>query len=177
MTKIIGITGLAGSGKSTIADTLAQDFGFVRVKMAGPLKSMLRAIGLADAEIEGELKNKPCPLLGGITPRHAMQTLGTEWGRKCINENLWVDLWSESTCSALELGDARGVVCDDVRFANEADAVRRIGGEIWGVSRDGVLPGTHSSETELAQIAPDVLIRNGGTLSDLHDTVFALMRR
>jgi hypothetical protein len=106
-----------------------------------------------------------------------MQTLGTEWGRNCIHPNLWVDLWGESACSALEFGDARGVVCDDVRFANEADAVRRIGGEIWGVSRDGVLPGTHSSETELAQIAPDVLIHNGGTIEDLQDTVFALMRR
>ena len=176
MTKIIGITGLAGSGKSTIADILVYDFDFVRVKMAGPLKSMLRAIGLGDAEIEGELKNEPCRLLGGMTPRHAMQTLGTEWGRKCINENLWVNVWRESACYALEYG-ASGVVCDDVRFANEADAVRRIGGEIWGVSRDGVLPGTHSSETELAQIAPDVLIRNGGTVEDLQDTVFALMRR
>ena len=176
MTKIIGITGLSGSGKSTIADILVRDFGFVRVKMAGPLKSMLRAIGLADAEIEGELKNKPCALLGGITPRHAMQTLGTEWGRNCIHKNLWVDLWADDASSALDYG-APGVVCDDVRFANEGDAVRRIGGEIWGVSRDGVLPGTHSSETELAQIAPDVLIRNGGTLSDLQDTVFALMRR
>jgi hypothetical protein len=177
MTKIIGITGLSGSGKSTIADILVYDFDFVRVKMAGPLKSMLRAIGLGDAEIEGELKNEPCPLLGGMTPRHAMQTLGTEWGRKCIHENLWVDLWSEGACSALELGDAPGVVCDDVRFANEADAVRRLSGEIWGVSRDGVLPGTHSSETELAEIVPDVLISNGGTIEDLQDTVFALMRQ
>jgi len=176
MTKIIGITGLAGSGKSTIADILEFDFGFVRVKMAGPLKSMLRAIGLGDAEIEGDLKTKPCALLGGVTPRHAMQTLGTEWGRNCIHPNLWVDLWGEDVCSALDYG-APGVVCDDVRFANEAAKVRSFGGEIWGVSRDGVLPGTHSSETELAHIAPDVLIHNGGTIEDLQDTVFALMRK
>ena len=177
MTKIIGITGIAGSGKSTIADILVRDFGFVRVKMAGPLKSMLRAIGLGDEHLEGDLKTASIHMLCGKTPRHAMQTLGTEWGRECIGPDFWVNVWCENVWHALEYGECGGVVCDDIRFANEADAVRRIGGEIWGVSRDGVLPGTHSSETELAHIAPDVLIHNGGTIEDLQDTVFALMRK
>ena len=42
---------------------------------------MLYQLGLGEAHIEGALKEVPCELLGGKTPRYAMQTLGTEWGR------------------------------------------------------------------------------------------------
>jgi hypothetical protein len=79
--RLIALTGYAGSGKSTLADILACEHGFTVVKFAGPLKAMLRALGLDEREIEGDLKEQPCQLLAGHTPRRAMQTLGTEWGR------------------------------------------------------------------------------------------------
>jgi hypothetical protein len=175
MPKIIGITGLAGSGKSTIADILEYDFGFVRVKMAGPLKAMLRAIGMSDVHIEGELKHSEQPMLCGKTPRHAMQTLGTEWGRKCIGENFWTGLFTEAACDVID--NVGKVVCDDVRFANEADTIRRIGGMIWGVTRPGVASGKHESETGIAEIEPDHVIVNGGTIEDLQDAVWGLVLR
>lgn len=119
---IVGFSGRIGSGKTYAADHLVAKYAFVRKKMAGPLKDMLRAIGLTDEHIEGRLKEKPCDLLCGRTPRHAMQTLGTEWGRNIIAEDLWIRLWEHS------IRGLERVVVDDVRFANEADAVRRAGG-------------------------------------------------
>jgi hypothetical protein len=62
--------------------------GFARVRFAGPLKAMMAALGCTNAEIDGDRKEVPCDLLGGKSPRWAMQTLGTEWGRKLIGDDL-----------------------------------------------------------------------------------------
>jgi hypothetical protein len=59
----VALTGLAGSGKSTAALHLVNRHGFERVRFAGPLKAMVRALGLTDREIDGDLKEVPCGLL------------------------------------------------------------------------------------------------------------------
>lgn len=152
--KIIGFTGPIGSGKSYAAQYLRDRHGYAIHKMASPLKNMMRAIGLTEDHIEGKLKHDPCDLLCGATPRHAMQTLGTEWGRNCINENLWVNLWE----SSLPPGP---VVCDDVRFGNENDAIKRLGGKVIRIEgkeqKDTLL---HSSEM-FEGVYPDYSIWNG----------------
>jgi hypothetical protein len=61
--QIIAFTGLAGSGKSTAAKHLCTRHGFERVRFAGPLKDMMRALGLTEREIEGDRKESPCALL------------------------------------------------------------------------------------------------------------------
>lgn len=77
---VIALTGLAGSGKSTASKYLVEKHGYQLVKFAGPLKDMLRAIGFGEDDIEGNGKELSNSLLCDKTPRHAMQTLGTEWG-------------------------------------------------------------------------------------------------
>lgn len=168
--EIIGIVGQAGVGKTTVADLLA-NAGYKRVKMAAPLKAMLRALGLTDRELEGDLKHEPCRLLGGKTPRHAMQTLGTEWGRELIDPDLWLTAWSEEAVRVLA-GTAAGAVCDDMRFANEADMIRRLGGtvvKVVGPRRSGMADAAygHQSETQIESITPDVVIQNFGGPAEL----------
>src|SRR5262245_6513313 len=92
MRRIIGLTGKLKSGKTEAALHLCKK-GFTRVRFAGPLKNMMTCLQLTDAEIEGMLKEQPCDLLCGKTPRYAMQTIGTEWGRALIGEDLWVNAW------------------------------------------------------------------------------------
>lgn len=132
---IIALTGLAGSGKSTAAKHLVEKHGFTLVKFAAPLKDMLRPLGLGDREIEGDLKEVPCALLGGRTPRHAMQTLGTEWGRECMDPDLWIRIALKRAAAELDQGGK--VVMDDCRFPNEAEAVLARGGSIVRITRDG----------------------------------------
>lgn len=142
---IIGLTGYAGSGKSTVAKHLVAAHGFTLVKFAGPLKAMLRALGLGDRELEGDLKEKPHPLLGGCPPRYAMQTLGTEWGRTLIHTDLWVNAAMEMVADVLDHGGR--VVMDDCRMPNEAQAIIDRGGFIARVTRPGFGPvNGHSSE-------------------------------
>ena len=96
--KLVGITGRKYHGKDTVARELVLN-GFSIVRFAGPLKDMMRAFyrahdineAVIERKIEGDLKEHPCPLLRGKTPRYAMQTLGDEWGRQLISADLWTE--------------------------------------------------------------------------------------
>lgn len=151
---IIGFTGRAGCGKSTAALHLVQRHGFIRVRFAGPLKAMLLALGLTPEHVDGSLKEQPCELLCGKSPRQAMQTLGTEWGREIMGGDFWVSAWQQAAQNAGPL-----VVVDDVRFANEADAIRAMGGVVIKIERpETVAVCPHASESGEARA--DFLIRN-----------------
>ena len=113
MPRVIGLCGEIGSGKSVIAQILSEDHGFVRLKMTDPLNAMLRALGLNDYDLEGDGKEKPCAVLVGATPRHAQQTLGTEWGRNLIAPNIWTMHWSRAATDVLDHG-GRVVCCGAV---------------------------------------------------------------
>jgi hypothetical protein len=130
---VIALTGEAGSGKTEVANYLTYGHGFTPVKFAGPLKAMLaafyREVGLDDQEIsdrlEGHLKEVPDAYLMGKTPRHAMETLGTEWGRVAIHGDLWINAWGA------KVNRVKGaVVVDDCRFDNEAELSRAMVGTV-----------------------------------------------
>jgi len=161
--RVIALTGLAGSGKSTVAGMLA-DYGYALVKFAGPLKAMLREVGLTVNEVEGSRKEIPIDFLCGKTPRQAMQTLGYEWGRKCIGEDFWVNAWMQ------DVRRFRHVVVDDCRFPNEAHAVRQMGGVIWSIEGRGGIAGNHASESGIGS-APDRVIVNKGPVTELRAAV------
>lgn len=141
---IVAFTGLAGAGKSTAAAHLVKSRGFERVRFAGPLKAMMKALGCTDAEIDGDRKEVPCDLLGGKTPRQAMQWLGTEWGRDLIDSNLWIRAWRAAVD---RLPGGIPAVVDDCRFPNEAEAIRAAGGVIVRIERPGAgTASVHASE-------------------------------
>ena len=156
--KIIGLVGPAGCGKSTAAIELTNlaSVDFTRKRFAGPLKDMLRAFGLTEAQVDGDQKEVPCDILGGQTPRHAMQTLGTEWGRELIATDIWARAW---TASIDGLGD---VVVDDCRFPNEEELIRSMGGKIIRIERAGFgHASTHESEAHV--LTADATVINDNT--------------
>lgn len=172
--KLIGLVGYAGSGKSTAAEHIQAVYRYDRIKFAGTLKRMLRSLGLSLQEVDGDLKEKPCDLLCGKTPRYAMQTLGTEWGRDLIHPDIWVN-------STMRLVDSmeNEVVIDDVRFESEMKAIRIRGGVLWYVFRPEVHPlGAHVSEA-----GPVILTKkyqyktldNSGDLTTLHTNIKRLL--
>ena len=171
---LIVLAGAAGSGKSTVASALAGMYGAKVVKFSSPLKSMLRAIGLTEAHIEGELKEKPCDLLGGQTPRYAMQMLGTEWGRVLISHDIWIEAWTREVLAVL--ADGGCVIVDDCRFENELDAALSMGGYVLRLERDGAGVGNHASESGLAGVDIPV-IDNNRTLSTVIDDILLTLDR
>lgn len=177
--KIIGLAGLNGAGKSTAAAVLMRR-GWARKKMADPLKNMMRALyagmGLTHREIErrieGDLKETPDPKLCGRTPRHAMETLGTEWAKGLIHPNLWASVWlSSASAHVAAHRHLAGIVCDDVRFPDEFDVIRHVGGAIIGIRRPGLEEGEHVSSK--IQAEPDLWLDNDTTPGELGLKVLA----
>lgn len=169
---LIGLSGKAGSGKTTVTNYLTT-MGFSTRKFAGPLKSMLSDLlvtqGVAPEDttryIEGDLKEVPTDLLGGKSPRHAMQTLGTEWGRGQLHEDFWVH-------AALRNLDPGDLIFDDVRFPNEALAIRNKGGIVVKISReDAPQIGRHLSEDALMDFTFNFVIYNDADLETLYRRV------
>lgn len=173
---LLALSGRAGSGKSTAAAVL-QENGYELVKFAGPLKDMMRALyaysGLTAKEIEdrieGRLKEQPDSFLCGNTPRRAMQTLGTEWARDMLGQDLWVEAWKRAVTRLRESGVP--VVVDDCRFANEAAAVRSLGGEIVMLQgRSSNVADSHASE--LFDFTPDQIFTNCGTRTAFEAAIY-----
>lgn len=162
--RIVGLAGHIGSGKGEIAQILER-LGYVRLKFAQPLRDMLHAIGLTKQHTDGALKEVPCDLLAGRTPRWAMQSLGTEWGRELIHPDIWILLWKARAA------EYDRIVVDDVRFPNEAAAIHELGGVVWLVFRSGLLMADHESEYHIDSLPTDSSINNCGSLEYLADMV------
>lgn len=176
MTLVVGFCGPAGAGKSTAARFLAARYGAERVRFAGPLKAMMRAFGLDAREVDGDLKEEPCALLGGRTPRQAMQWLGTEWGRALIGPDVWIDAWARAADAHRAAG--RMVAVDDVRFLNEASAIFGRGGIVLKISRPGAGSASgahHASEGFAGPWTAEIV--NDGDIAALHAAIDDHVRR
>jgi hypothetical protein len=177
---IIGFTGRAGAGKSTAATIAKEALGGERSRFAGALKAMIRALltyrNVAPDEIErmidGDLKDIPTTHFGGKTPRHAMQTLGTEWGRMLI----WTDFWIDTEMEHIANGNARHVIIDDVRFENEAAAIWNRRGHVFEITNDRLPPRPANSHASEAIAFNCPAIRNDGSTDDLRRAVQAALQ-
>jgi len=127
-----------------------------------------------------------CVGSAGLTPRRTLQTLGTECGR-AVDPNIWVD-YGLHRARAFLSDDLKAVSFADLRFNNECEVVRAVGGEVWIIERpvfeEGGLTGTaamHSSESEVysdeMRAMSTATIQNVGTLDDLHDKVAKELQR
>lgn len=182
---LIGLAGRAGSGKDSVAEHLADAHNALRYAFATPIKGGLVAmLGLDPQDLEDrERKEQPIEWLGR-SPRYLLQTLGTQWGRELVAPDIWVRLarrvWAEAV-TAPEYGYAPALVLLDVRFPDEAEMIRELGGWVVHLRRPDAPPvAEHVSEQPLPFVAGDLVIDNGGTLDELRqlaDHVFAEIRR
>lgn len=172
---LIGLTGAAGAGKDTVASMLIEEHGGQQASFAGPLYDFVAAItGIPkDKLADRSVKEAVIPWLGK-SPRQLLQTLGTEWGRQTVNEDIWVRSLLERIAPWLDAG--LPVVVTDVRFDNEAVAIADAGGEVWRVVRPGWsclsdAAVRHSSEGGVSDHLVARTIVNDGTLDDLRAAV------
>jgi len=173
-TKLIGLTGKAGSGKDEVAKILWAEEGFTRIALADPLKQAASALfGLPlDHFNDRKLKEEVCDYWG-MSPRTMLQKLGTAC-REVFGEGFFISRFS---LSAGPLMKTDNIVVPDVRYDNEAEAFRRVGGHIVEVLRGPGLVGSngnHPSEMGLSTL-PDFTIDNRGSLEELEGKVIKLM--
>ena len=160
---IVGICGLIGSGKDTIADHLVQDHNFVKISFADKLKDTVATLfdwdrTLLDGKTEQsrlwreqedpywskELKKK-------VTPRYVLQVFGTECMRDGFYDGIWVSMLKKKVT---ENPDTNWVI-PDVRFENEVKVLNDIGGEVWWVKR-GQIPMWFRMYQDIGQKPKDI---------------------
>ena len=158
---IIGISGLAGCGKSTVAKYLVEQYGFTEISFAAILKDMLSVAGLQEPSNRDD-KEK---FIAGFpfTWREAAQKLGTEWARG-LDKDFWVKLTMRN------LKEGKNYVFSDVRFDNEAEAIINEGGfniQLVGRKVDLGSSASHASEAGINSSLITRVINNNGTMEDL----------
>ncbi|MER5304597.1 hypothetical protein ABT039_34735 [Streptomyces lasiicapitis] len=173
--------GRAGSGKDSAAARLISRYQFVRVAFADPLKeSAMRLDPIIGAEgtsygalpirLSDVVKRYGWDRAKNSYPevRRTLQRLGEAvrgddpdfWLRMALDKISTADRWSLP------------VVVSDVRYANEADALRAAGALMVRIERPGATAGgeaaQHVSELDLDAYPADVTVTNAGSLDDLY---------
>lgn len=142
---IIGLSGPAFVGKSTVAGNIIERHGGVVLSYASPLKDALITLTGFDRKIFTDKDEKLIPrmLFGGKSSRQVMQLFGTEFCRMMLREDFWLILMS---CRIANYPD-ENIVIDDVRFQDEANLIQESGGFVIELSRASVkYDRSHASE-------------------------------
>jgi hypothetical protein len=191
MPKIIALCGRRRSGKDTVAEWLAQTYGYRNVKVAARVKACARAMfDLSEAQTEGALKDAPDPRYGGATPRRMLQWLGTDVMQRAIADVLPADydarcfqidgLVQDIEAADLASGRAARFVVSDVRFEHELARLREYAdGNMIAIrlvrpAATTAEADNHVSEREVDALAADLDIVNDGSRQRLFQRVAAL---
>jgi len=165
---IIGISGRAGVGKSTLAEVAVEKYNFVRVSFASLLKEELitwlheREYDFNPEAFYGDDSEKQCMVIlpethelpssivtfnpiyhtHMVSYRQLMQWFGDK--RKVDNPDYWLQRLMETVDFSVD------IIIDDVRFVNEAALIQALGGIIVRINWPARLTNsTHLSETQM----------------------------
>lgn len=185
--RLLGLMGLAGAGKDTVADTLVTLAPMDRRAFADALRAEIAEAFGIDARIlyDRVLRAQPLHSLGihrcsepafgayardlvgesRVSPRRIMRRWG-DW-RRSQRPDYWLER-AESARVAAVFDGHRAQLWTDVRYPNEAAWVRARGGMLWRIVRPGLEQDrTHDSETAADDIEADAVIVNGSTIDQL----------
>ena len=189
---IVGICGLIGSGKGTVADILVKDYGFTKISFADKLKdAVAETFGWSRHLLEGDTDESrqfreqvdqfwTKETGRTITPRIVLQEFGTDCMRNGFYDGIWVSMVKKQLLD----NPTTNFVIPDTRFPNEINVLQELGGEVWWVER-GLLPkwfvdyrlsakqpkDIHPSEWAWARADFDYRIFNNAKLQDLRNLV------
>lgn len=177
---IVGFGYQARVGKDTAADYLARYHGFSRRGFADSLKGACHIIfGLNDAQLHGNMK-EVMDEFWGTTPRDILQRVGTECLRQGFDQEVWVKSL-EHYLRRKSVGPTDWAI-SDVRFPNEAEAIKRMGGMVVRIDRDPerripkLPPQTHVSETSMDTYTGwNEVLDNNGPVGDLYDQLKSMV--
>lgn len=171
---LIGLTGVAGSGKDTAAMFIKQRYDVKTFAFAEPIKSACKNLFLLseDQLHSYELKEVIDPRWNK-SPRELFQWFGTDVLRK-FDDNFFL----KHMDIRIENNSCKHSIVTDVRFDNEAKYIKSRGGIVVKIVRPNAdtTKHKHVSENGFDDELVDIVIVNDGTLDQLEDKVLAFCR-
>ncbi len=193
--KNIGIAGKFAVGKTSVANILEANHGYVRMSIASSLKQFVNEMYARDVygSDEGATLQKSDSVLINtpdgrrmVTVRQLLQDIGNQM--KMIDQDIWLRGVRHQVLLWNEMG--KSVVIDDVRFPREAEYLKNIGFVNIRLSASeetrleryfrtyGIKPSrqeiTDKSETLVDSITPDYDLDGERSAEELADVVAAI---
>lgn len=210
--RVIGLNGFAGSGKDTAAEYFIQNHGYRKISMADAVKDVLSVVfGWERYMLNGDTKEsrdwreQPDEFWSqkfghDVTPRWAMQQVGTNLFRNVMHTDIWCNVVKRQIMQSND----RWII-SDCRFLNEMQIVWDFGGDIIEVQRgkqpewydlakeqnitdlhlgdanpmtvrmEDIHPDLHPSEWKWIGVNnPKYTVKNDDSLDDLYQTLSGL---
>lgn len=189
---IIGLNGVKRAGKNLSAELIRKSYGkkyaVQEWSFAKTLKaSAAAALGVITDKPEAwadRFKEKSCIVIVDncgttfeestlITGREYLQWYGTEAHRDIFGDDFWIDIVLDPIKEHADEWNYRLDLITDVRFPNEAEAIREAGGAIIKIRRPDVedTGDTHASEQPLPSELVDYEVWNSGTIHALKENL------
>lgn len=142
MNKVIGLVGFIGSGKGTVGNILVDEFDYKQESFANSLKDAVSLIFGWDRDLLEGVTNESRVwreqkdewwsdrLHVKVTPRWALQVIGTDVFRHHFHDDIWIASLENRIRKA-----NYNLVITDCRFFNEVTAIHNVGGQVIRILR------------------------------------------
>jgi len=158
---VIGLTGKQRVGKDTVASYLVLRYGYERIGNADYLKKVAGLVGWSGKKDQ--------------QGRKLLQELGMVV--RNYDQGFWIRVVTKFIEKVWKKDDSVCFVIPDVRFPNEAEAIKELGGIVVRVQRDTGIVDNHASETEMDEYPVSAVLDNNTGFDDLYAKVDALFAK
>lgn len=174
---IIGLNGLKGTGKSTVAEYLKKNYNFEEYAFADSLKrACIEIFGLEEKQVFGsQIDKEAIDSFWGTSPRIMLQQVGTAI-RNLNNplNNIWIRNLQRKIKIRIENNSNVYIVVSDIRYKDEAKLIKDMGGIIINIKRHTNYIDHHESEQQI--INADFIISNDDTKKNLFSCIDDILR-
>lgn len=173
---VIGITGRKFNGKDTLGNYYVEHHGYIRLAFADALKKGCAEIfSFTDEQLYGN-KKEEIDEFWKVSPRTVLQYIGTELLREQLSvimpevaKNIWIKVVEKKMIDTWKVNPNAKFVITDVRFPNECQFVKDMGGILVRVTRESLNTNndTHVSEKDIENLIVDFDLQNNDTKEQL----------
>jgi len=171
---LVGLVGTKGVGKDTVGDYLA---GYTKRAFATPIKQACAILfDLPPHIFEGDDKEL-CDERHGMSPRQMLQMVGTDFFRDKVDADFWIKHFQHWYSQH----QSDNIVVTDLRFQNEVDAIKDLGGIVVRITRPHgtgrhTIVDTHVTEQGVATLqGVDYHVENDSTLEHMYTQIDKLL--
>jgi hypothetical protein len=180
VSRVVGITGRKFNGKDTLGKYFIENMGYEKLAFADALKDACKCIfGFSDEQLYGD-KKEEVDECWKVSPRKVLQFVGTELFRNqlsTIMPEIGNDIWVAVIKKKILDNPSKKFVITDVRFPNECELIKKLGGTIIRVNRSSVNTevDVHASEIAIEKLEVDFQMENDGTIEELYEKFSKLL--